>query len=814
MGTSKVNPEFAGMADASRPKSSGRPKDLWETNIWGGLPSLQELSAELNIPEAPSAANFVSRPNTFQAAAVAHNNTTTDSRLPNPCTDASFRAPVYEIVSWNVTRAHSDSSSLDSPVRIDVAATLWDRVNNYSMQCAGDLMFARPWDYWYISCAPEGGFRDEGLQQLASIALWSQPFSRDSGTNNLMVQQYWGCAIQEQEDIRFPYVHSCQQQAGDTEVLTQDAGRRVYTARATNHRFTVSCPSKNTTSINCNMTTPSRLQSDFTLPWNANQTTPLRSLPIVGPAEQRPQAGVPSLDCALNAFTHPDWTIEEGATYIPSPPGGKLADITLNLTITSRVTGIQHLCRWGGDHKAVDWYGNPQLSCALPAGAAFDASLTSYIMVFFPDKRTLRIDQRWVCGDSAGTYSKNYSSFAEFALPFFCTENGGRTCRTNKSYVRGQLQTPIQWTPDRIPAPPGAQRPGCTSDSQVPSWVLHAFRYEDERMTYTQGNNQSAPPLDQWRLGPRENRLSRTLTVQIRNKATDYLQMCVVQTFEGETDAEAATRWHRCYPDAGLAVHFVETQIQFDPITANLRVNETWFCADTGGPGMIRFDGTAATQVPYCGTITSVVNDHCYDIYEELVDCDWYYHTRWCATGTRNPPNAATVTLADTTLQGVLQRTALLPANAFSDPDPDPDRWSCTVDSLGRPLEWHLRETPDHLGITDFFDTQFRFFDEVQAPRSTLDFEFANSAFARREAGNGATRIMLWRTSGLSPFVPAWRPDFAYGLVRPESMVIVQSGGRRPFSNFVDWSLKYDAAKAYLELNHTWYCNDKTPSQP
>ncbi len=177
---------------------------------------------------------------------------------------------------------------------------------------------------------------------------------------------------------------------------------------------------------------------------------------------------------------------------------------------------------------------------------------------------------------------RKYRSFATHVPPFFCAENGGRTCRANRHSVKAQLQRPVQWTPAPVPPPPGADRRGCTTASHIPSWTIHNFRYEHERSILL-FNGETLPPVSEWPLGSYfPQQASRIMSIEIRNQATNHLQTCTIQSFDGKlTDTDIATQWYRCYPDTGLAVHFVETYIQFNPATAELRVKETWFCDDT-----------------------------------------------------------------------------------------------------------------------------------------------------------------------------------------------------------------------------------------
>ncbi len=180
---------------------------------------------------------------------------------------------------------------------------------------------------------------------------------------------------------------------------------------------------------------------------------------------------------------------------------------------------------------------------------------------------------------------------------------------------------------------------------------------------------------------------------------------------------------------------------------------------------------------------------------------------RWCASGKLEETR---VVKSDTVVRGSIVRTEQLPSNAFVDPDPDPSAWSCTAASLGRPVEWRL-QTPG-TKPQGFFSTEWLDMSDISRPKSILHLELHNSALVGRPGGGVVQNVGGW-TPALTPYLPVWQPALVYdfSLSPGEDMI---PGRRRPYPNMVGWSVRFDAEQGYLELNHTWYCNDKNPSKP
>ena len=139
-------------------------------------------------------------------------------------------------------------------------------------------------------------------------------------------------------------------------------------------------------------------------------------------------------------------------------------------------------------------------------------------------------------------------------------------------------------------------------------------------------------------------------------------------------------------------------------------------------------------------------------------------------------------------IPAVIVRQAQLPANAFTMPDPNPKATSCTVASAGRDVAWHFR---DWQFRTTFYDRM-----EPNETYSLLVVKLVSSALGEEivDLGNSINRA-------LTPYLPGYDPTTV--LTARERSV-----------HALGWSLRFDPLLMYLELNHSWYCEDKDPSRP
>ena len=118
----------------------------------------------------------------------------------------------------------------------------------------------------------------------------------------------------------------------------------------------------------------------------------------------------PIRDCTDISFAYPDWYLHD-FTYVQPTVANDPETANLTYSVTSRATGVRVHCFWGKaynvtwrDQHVGDYYMWP--SCD-PDNTGPDPmnSQTVYTMGYNRDARTLKIQQEWVCGDTAGKYS-------------------------------------------------------------------------------------------------------------------------------------------------------------------------------------------------------------------------------------------------------------------------------------------------------------------------------------------------------------------------------------------------------------------------
>lgn len=404
---------------------------------------------------------------------------------------------------------------------------------------------------------------------------------------------------------------------------------------------------------------------------------------------------------------------------------------------------------------------------------------------------------------------RKYHAGLRYFMPLFCADDGGRVCTANRHTVKGELFEPVNLVPQGIPSPPGANRVGCTADSAHPKWAVHKFRYDEVR--YREGRTTA------W------GQPSRTIMFAVENFAINFTQECRITI---PADANLKTQWFRCYSDPGLIQYPVQTYVFFDADKGDISLNQTWYCADTDPSRPLLFQGTGTTWSDYCGE-TNTTLPVCET--KKLIDngacparpeCCRHYNTRWCAIGLFNnlSPGAEVMPYARSVTGGI-KRTERLPSHALTDPDPDPDAWSCTAASVGQPVTWTLssnnlesnwRFTAGALLHVIWGDSDT----DAEKPSFYLNMRLANSVFARRP-GAPAEGFSFGAegTSTMVPWVAGWRPAMRYGLAsRNEDLSVLHH--RRPFRNVVDWGVRFDVAAGYLEVSHSWFCNDKNASAP
>lgn len=245
--------------------------------------------------------------------------------------------------------------------------------------------------------------------------------------------------------------------------------------------------------------------------------------------------------------------------------------------------------------------------------------------------------------------------------------------------------------------------------------------------------------------------------------------------------------------------------------------------------------------------------------------CDTFIFKRWCSIdGTRDgsigwlPGENETFWPKDLFVPQVwasgVERHEL-PANAFT-PYPEPEANSsaansCTLLSLGGrgPVMWTIRPTKEIQSFTSTFfppdegygNPQWR---HTESFPTRLVFDLASSVFPAssyssspdKSRGSGVVHNLgtvqwnyyagangKWFSGSnltLTPYMRNWDPTTVFKSVvtladrfTSERALDIEGGGW-DFYNALDWALRFDLSTGYIELNHSWYCDDLNPSNP
>lgn len=188
--------------------------------------------------------------------------------------------------------------------------------------------------------------------------------------------------------------------------------------------------------------------------------------------------------------------------------------------------------------------------------------------------------------------------------------------------------------------------------------------------------------------------------------------------------------------------------------------------------------------------------------------CDVLFSAKWCSLGGDREGRGRPVGIRAS--QTSVQR---LPDNALTDPDPVPGQWSCTAASSARgPVVWRL-QTRDYLALTAWFGHW-----KSDQMYTKLRFDLNSSVFWDRPGGGLLHNVGIQETWGpdasrLTPWLRGFDPTHTFRSGnRFEEMYDPDLGW--DFYNPLDWSVRFDLSTGYMELNHSWYCDDKNPSTP
>ena len=377
--------------------------------------------------------------------------------------------------------------------------------------------------------------------------------------------------------------------------------------------------------------------------------------------------------------------------------------------------------------------------------------------------------------------------------------------------IRGTLTKPVSLAPAAIPPPPGSTNPGCLATSQRPGgdvWTATRFLYQTTTLNVTSYVYRGGYPLP-W---------NRTLAFSLRNEATGITQSCV---FNDPVLDNPVDRWWRC-GDApnphSTSQRSIDTYIHWNSSTSELRFDQTWYCNDNTPSGRVAFQisGEGSLRPRYdsdllCGSSVSTVYGFPCPSFFAPNPCDVTLSARWCSLrADREGRGSATVR---TVRPVALQR---LPDNALTSPDPDPTRWSCTVASLGRgPVVWTLRAR-DYLAVTAWFGHW-----KSDQTYTKLRFDLSSSVFQDRpddgRGGSVVRNIGIQSTYSeygagyLTPWLRGFDPTATF---RSPSRGSYSDAGGLDFYNVLEWQVRFDITTGYMELIHSWYCDDKDPSRP
>ena len=239
-------------------------------------------------------------------------------------------------------------------------------------------------------------------------------------------------------------------------------------------------------------------------------------------------------------------------------------------------------------------------------------------------------------------------------------------------------------------------------------------------------------------------------------------------------------------------------------------------------PCSLLFAATATMRVPYCGWTNTTDLTSCLPGADpdRCLSCQCHHHdrTRWCTTAQGPAGHLGTGADRSTSLAATLTRHETLQAKTFTDPNPDPLLdWSCTVSSLSRPVEWRLERTG---GTPSIFEVNWLPASTTDFAEAELKFSLHNSALEGDwEKGGLVEYIGAQDGVELAPYYPDFQPTHLYGEPGEVGFTDIngwswQRGRIFPKSNNLAWNVRFDASSGYLELNHSWFCDDRDPSRP
>ncbi|KAK4451241.1 hypothetical protein QBC34DRAFT_295718 [Podospora aff. communis PSN243] len=461
-------------------------------------------------------------------------------------------------------------------------------------------------------------------------------------------------------------------------------------------------------------------------------------------------------------------------------------------------------------------------------------SNSSLRVSFDATRKYLFPESRWRCADVAGTYSTEFRSKPAYptrdeaiGLPLYCVS---RICTLDTPFrIEGMLLAPASYLrPKKYTAPEGISNPACLRTSQgIEYWnspfVITRFLWQATTIT-------EIMYLGQGTGFPRSTRPhNRTLVVALRNSATNLESSCSFSdvALDGETD-----RWWPCFreaqdPHRRPLQRSVETWIQFSANAGLLRVNQTWYCNSENGEVPYKITGTAtlpktrgtgSAQGLLCGNGTNTFYGlACPQQFFITGDrCDYVYTAQWCTLGDRegylNYPGIP----LNMPIQSI--ETVRLPVGELTEPEPNPSVWSCTVASLGRgPVKWALQTSgwADLFSLTDWFGWIGHLTPEMNTGftfdlNSSVFVGFPGTAYSKDGVIRGVGRVSEEDGPFLTPGMRSFDPSRVYTNT---PLTDYWAPGWK-FYQALGWEVRFDVSTGYMELKHSWYCDDKNVDTP
>ena len=307
-------------------------------------------------------------------------NVSSVNKPGNPCVDDNFQVPVYKFSNLTVYKTFFNNNNTDPRFFFStVNFTLRDVANNYSFRCNWGPRNPGAGPSWETQdCVPETGPIPDESRSLTLLNLWPEYLMLNKSSQDpVRIDQYWYCDIKNQS---YPQVYQSK-----VEVF-----------------FNVTCPDRGTSHIDY----PCDVSTHLPVIVNA-QWQPTGALPGTPQLVPRPSPPVPATDgldpppdkdCTEISFAHPDWQLSD-FSYTAETAYWEYETARLNLTLSSRATGTDVLCQFGGENTDVD---GDQL---IPVCSSENQQLESYSLFtlrFRGRDRWLYIQQDWVCGDVQG----------------------------------------------------------------------------------------------------------------------------------------------------------------------------------------------------------------------------------------------------------------------------------------------------------------------------------------------------------------------------------------------------------------------------